>query len=281
MDCVIILTGLTTLYTMNINEILQNSTLDNLDSQLLLGYVLQQPRSFVLAHPEYVLTPAQQQQFQQLMLRRQQGEPIAYILGQQEFWSLNLTVTPEVLIPRPETELVIELLLTNFSNEQSLAILDLGTGSGAIALALADEKPTWQITATDKSTAALDIAQQNAQDLKIENIIFKHSDWFNDITQQYNVIVSNPPYIAADDVHLSALQYEPKSALIADDNGLAEYQKIIAQAKAHLQPEGLLFLEHGYQQADAIQALLQQHGFNNITTVNDLANLPRVTWANV
>ncbi len=256
--------------------------ISQLDAQLLLATVLMVERSYVLAHPEQELTVDTQQAFMVLVERCQQGEPMAYILGQQEFWSLQFMITPDVLIPRPETELLVETVLHYFSADEIITIADVGTGSGAIALALAHERAHWNIIAADNSAAALAVAQQNAKNLQLTQVEFIQSDWCLQLPQHnYAAIISNPPYIASDDAHLAALHYEPQCALVADDNGLADIKMIAQQAMALLQPGGLLVFEHGFQQADAVQHILRQLGYQQIQTLTDLATLPRLTMANL
>jgi len=206
-----------------------------LETELLLAHVLQVSRTHLLAWPDQILTPEQQQQFQQLLQRRLQGESIAHIVGEKEFWSLTLTVSPDTLIPRPETELLVETALEKLPANILQNIADLGTGSGAIALALAKERPHWQITATDIDSAALKIAQYNAKKLALKNITFHQGNWFKALpaNRQFHAIISNPPYIAENDPHLdpASLAFEPKHALISDNNGLHDLYLIIAQAK--------------------------------------------------
>lgn len=270
---------------MQITEILTTKTLpesttSHLDLELLLIKSLQQPRSFLYANPEYELTLEQEKVFQSLYQRRLHGEPIAYILGKKEFWSLELIINEKVLIPRPETELLVELILDKVINDQA-DILDLGTGSGAIALALASERPGWNITATDISPDALQIAQNNAQRLQIKNIKFYCGNWLDVLhDKEFDVIVSNPPYIAKEDPHLQQgdLRFEPKIALESGD-GLAAIKKIINQAKDKLKVGGLLVVEHGYDQSEAVQELLQQNGYKNITPYKDLAGMYRAVSA--
>ena len=254
-----------------------------LDAELLLAYVLTQSRSFVLAYPEYILSAAQRTQYQAMIEQRFEQMPLAYLLGEKEFWSLCFQVTPEVLIPRPETELLIELLLEDYPNQPRLTAIDLGTGSGAIAVALAYERPDWHIFASDYSPAALSIAQKNAKRLlKSNTITFLCSDWFNDFPNiGAEIIVSNPPYLAENDPHLidSEISHEPQSALVAADEGLAAYKKIIAQAQTYLVSGGCIYLEHGAQQAGKIAEILHQAGFLEIKNFRDFAGLPRVTRA--
>ena len=259
---------------------LPNSTTSRLDIELLLAFTLNQPRSFLYAHPEYETTPEQEKKFNDLLKRRINGEPIAYILGKKEFWPLELTVTPNVLIPRPETELLIETALNKITQETA-DIADLGTGSGAIAIALASEHPKWNIIATDISKDALKLAQDNALNLQLKNIEFYHGNWCEALpNKKFDLIISNPPYIAQNDPHLQLgdVRFEPKIALEAED-GLSEFKKIIKQAKNYLKNEGLLILEHGYDQSEKIQDLLNQNGYQGITPYKDLAGIDRAICA--
>jgi release factor glutamine methyltransferase len=245
----------------------------SLDTELLLAHVLNKPRSYLYAHPETKLSTQQQQKFTKLLNRRKNGEPIAYILGHKEFYSLDLKINKHVLIPRPETELLVDLILDKFSAISNINLVDFGTGSGAIALAIAKHRPNWQIIATDKSRNALKVAQNNAQNLNIKNIKFFQGDWCQNINNM-DIIVSNPPYIAKRDLQST---FEPKMALSAGQDGLQHIKTIIKQAKNILKSNGLLFLEHGFDQAQQIQTLMLKRGYTNITTHQDLANHDRVT----
>ena len=254
-----------------------------LDAELLLANVLEKPRSFVLAYTEHLLSSAQWMQYQAMIEQRASQMPLAYLLGEKEFWSLCFQVNPEVLIPRPETELLVELLLEDCPNQAPRTVIDLGTGSGAIAVALAHARPDWNIFASDYSQAALRVAQKNAMHLLQSNTItFLLSDWLSDFpTMQAEIIVSNPPYLSISDPHLidSEISHEPKSALVAADDGFADYKKIISQARSYLVAGGRVYLEHGAEQADKIAELLCQEGFSNIKNFRDLSGLPRVTRA--
>ncbi len=257
-----------------------NSNVDKIDRELLLAHVLQKSRAYVLAHPNVPLTVAQQQQFDVLLQRRAKGEPLAYIVGEKEFWSLPFMVTPAVLIPRPETECVVEFVLRYFQAATQLKLADIGTGSGVIAVALAHEKPNWEISASDCSAAALVVAKHNAKLNNCRNIEFFEGDLCEALPQQrYDLIVSNPPYIAQHDKHLAALQYEPEMALVAGEKGLAVLQRLIEQAPTYLNQEGLIVLEHGFDQASAVRALLQQQKFSAIQTHPDYAGCDRFTVA--
>ncbi|EKE00582.1 MAG: N5-glutamine methyltransferase, modifies release factors RF-1 and RF-2 [uncultured bacterium] len=262
---------------MRIVELLAPSPdISRIDAEVLLAFVLNQPRSFLYSHPEYQLTPEQNEQFECLCARRLEGEPIAYILGKKEFWSLELTVNKNVLIPRPETELLVEIALNKIKNAEAV-IADLGTGSGAIALALASEHPGWTVIATDISEDALKLARHNAAQLQLENIEFYCGDWCDILpNEKLDAIISNPPYIERNDPHLEQgdVRFEPKIALEAGD-GLSELQKIIVQAKERLKVGGFLILEHGYNQSKAVQDLLAQNGYQKITVYQDLAGIDR------
>lgn len=253
-----------------------NSNLTRLEVELLLAHSLQVERSWLFAHDDEQLSKTQLQQLQKSIEKAQQGEPIAYLTGEKNFWTLKLKVNRHTLIPRPETELIIETALAlkiNFRN-----ILDLGTGSGAIALSLATEFPQAKIIATDQSLSALKVAQQNAQNNQLNNVSFLRSNWFDKLRkQQFDLIVSNPPYIDPNDQHLSNLRYEPPTALIANNHGYADLATIINQAPNHLNQNGHLILEHGYNQAEKVKQMMHQH-FDSVHTQTDLSGQPRTTW---
>lgn len=247
--------------------------------QALLQAVLAVNRAYLLAHPERVLTEQELSRYRTLLQRRLQGEPLAYILGEREFFGLGLRVTPATLIPRPDTELLVELALQRMP-EAGGRVLDLGTGSGAIALAIAHAHPDAAVTAVDAAEAALSVAQGNAVRLGIRNASFVPSDWFSALAEQhFDLIVSNPPYIAENDSHLSQgdLRFEPRTALASGPDGLDDIRRIIGEAGAHLATDGWLLLEHGYDQAAQVRVLLQRAGFRNISSVKDLAGIERVT----
>ncbi len=259
-------------------ETLSDSAL--LDAEVLLCQVLDKPRSHLRAWPEKQLNVAAESQFWKLLEQRQQGVPIAYLTGKKEFWSRDFNVSPDVLIPRPDTELLIELCLKLLENQQNSRLIDLGTGSGIIAITLAAERPEIEIVATDLSDKALDIAKANAKIHKVNNIRFKKSSWFNEITQnEFDLVISNPPYIASNDVHLTQgdLRFEPDSALISENQGLQDIQTIIKQARQHLKSAGRLLIEHGFDQALAVQELFAIFLYQKIKTHTDLAGNPRVT----
>jgi release factor glutamine methyltransferase len=218
--------------------------------------------------------------FADLVSRRQSGEPVAYITGRRGFWSFDLRVSPDTLIPRPETELLVEMALEYLPASRPQMVLDLGTGSGAIALALAKERPLARIIAVDASPAALAVAEANAVEQKLANIHFEHGDWFAGLAnQRFDVIVSNPPYIEADDAHLvqGDLRFEPRSALAAGDDGLSDIRVIVHGAPGHLNPQGWLMVEHGWRQGAVIRQLFAEAGFVAVETEQDLEQRERVT----
>lgn len=264
-------------------QLISSSDTARLDSEILLAYVLTENRTYLFTWPEKEITDQQSQHFSELLQRRTNGEPIAYIVGEQEFWSMPLKVTPDTLIPRPETELLVELALHSIPSKTTQKILDLGTGSGAIALAIAIERPTCTVTGIDQSKQALIVAVENAQNLNIKNVSFRHGHWFKELTQQlhYDVIVSNPPYIASQDPHLSKgdVCFEPDSALSSGVDGLDDIREIADTARQYLTPGGWLFMEHGYDQSTAITELLASLDYKNITDHNDLAGQPRIVSA--
>jgi release factor glutamine methyltransferase len=254
-----------------------------LEARVLLSETLGKPASHLMAWPEQALTPAQQQRFGQLLDRRLAGEPIAYILGRREFWSLQLTVTPAVLIPRPDSELLVELALAAMPAEAPVQLADLGTGSGALAAAIAHERPRWSLWATDRSAAALRVATENFRAHRLDNVRVSAGDWCAALpaATRFDIILSNPPYVAAHDPHLQNgdLRHEPLTALAAGADGLDDIRAIVGQAPRHLQPGGLLLLEHGYQQGPSVRAWLRQNGFDNIHSHRDLVGLERASSA--
>jgi release factor glutamine methyltransferase len=265
-----------------------NMGLDRLDAQLLLLHVLRKPpseRAWLLAHDTDVLTTAQHTDFMALVQRRAANEPLAYLTGHKEFYGLDLHVDRRVLVPRPDTETLVDWALEVLSPsdaQKPLTVIDLGTGSGAVALAIQHTRPDVQVQAVDFSTDALAVAQANAQRLGLA-VEFSQGSWLSDMTDRFHLIVSNPPYIAARDPHLDALTHEPLQALASGSDGLDDIRQIIAQAPAHLHPEGWLLLEHGYDQADAVRDLLSQAGFTHVQSRCDLAGIERCsggTWLN-
>lgn len=292
------------------------SAVCRLEAEVLLAHVLGKSQSWLYAWPEQTISPPELMQYRQLLEQRCSGKPVAYLTGRQEFWSMSFKVSPAVLIPRPETELLVEIAIDYLTKQQLASdssqstpgiqpnqsagparILELGTGSGAIAIALASELPGAEITATDISLAALDTARNNAQRLlksPASQVIFVQSDWFQQLTststtlttqsngaERYQLIVSNPPYIRADDPHLSktitGISYEPHAALVAQDNGLQALRKIIEGAVTFLDVDAMLAVEHGYDQAEAVRQLFQQAGYSSIESRRDLAGVERVT----
>lgn len=251
-----------------------------MEAEILLAFCLNKNRAYLRSWPEKSLTAGQIHEFQGVVQQRHEGKPIAYITGYKEFWDLTLRITPAVLIPRPETEHLVELALEKIPTDVTWRVADIGTGSGAIALAIAKHRPLCQVIATDISTDALHIAQYNAQHCNIKNVQFRQGAWFEPLAEEkLQMIVSNPPYIAEDDPHLQQgdLRFEPAYALSSGENGLAHIRHIVAGARDHLAAPAWLMLEHGYQQGDAVLALLKQHGFHNTQCHSDYAQRERVT----
>jgi release factor glutamine methyltransferase len=257
-----------------------------IEASLLLQHVLKVNRAWLISHEQHVLAPEKQANFETLINQRLTGKPIAYILGEREFYGLTLKVSPDTLIPRADTETLVEAALAKIPSalSQPFRILDLGTGTGAIALAIAKCHPQTCLTAVDASKNALKVAQENALILNIPNVSFVLSNWFDALENQtYEMIVSNPPYIEKNDPHLSQgdLRFEPTSALASGVDGLQDLRKIIQESPAHLKPDGWLLLEHGYNQAEHVTNLLQRAEFKDITHVKDLAGINRVTLARI
>lgn len=255
--------------------------IDALDAEALLAHVLDKDRSYFRAWPEQTLEQAQLSQFQQLVVRRTQGEPLAYLTGWREFWSLLLQVSPATLIPRPDTETLVEQALNIIPQDANWHIADLGTGSGAIALAIASERPGCSLVATDTCPDALAVAQTNAQRLKLHNVEFRQGSWHQafKLGEQFQLIASNPPYIDADDVHLTlnGLPHEPQQALTPGKDGMAAIRTIAEKIRIYLCPHGWLLLEHGYDQGQAVRQTLHQQMYSDILTHHDLGNNERVT----
>jgi release factor glutamine methyltransferase len=250
-----------------------------LDLEVLLCHVLGKPRSYLFTWPEKVLDQKSTQQFNDLLKRRADGEPIAYLTGEKEFWSLSLEVNATTLIPRPDTEVLVETAL-NVMDKSDALVLDLGTGTGAIALALASECPSWQIIAVDTVPDAVKLAEKNRQRLGLNNVSVMRSNWFEGVAQQkFDLIVTNPPYINADDHHLKEgdVRFEPGSALVSGDGGLADIKLIICGAKSNLVDGGCLLIEHGYQQAGAVRNLLSDEGYTQLSTRRDLGGHERLS----
>lgn len=251
------------------------------EAQLLMATALRVNRAWLLAHGDEMPPDDGYNHYRNWLARRLQGEPVAYIFGEKEFYGISLTVTPDVLIPRPETELLVELALDRIPVATPCRVLDLGTGSGAIAISLASLRPQADIIAVDNSSAALQVAQANAQRLALPNLRFILSDWWQQVpvTPLFNLIISNPPYIANADTHLQQgdLRFEPISALAAGDTGLDDLSTIIRQAGKYLTAKGVLLLEHGYEQGATVRNLLLQNGFEAVQSYHDLGVLERVT----
>ncbi len=249
------------------------------DAEILLGFVTGRARTFILAFGETELLPAEQAQLEELLARRQRGEPVAHLVGIREFWSLPLFVSPATLIPRPDTECLVEQALARLP-ATPCDILDLGTGTGAIALALASERPDCHITAVDLMPDAVALARRNVEHLGMANVTLLQSHWFSALAgQRFATIVSNPPYIDEQDPHLAEgdVRFEPRSALVAADNGLADLAWIIAQARAFLLPDGWLLLEHGWQQGEAVRALFAKNHYQDVETTRDYGGNERLT----
>jgi len=251
-----------------------------LESELLLARAIDMPRSFLFAHPEDVLDVGALQRLEAAVARRLAGEPMAYITGSREFWSMELIVSPATLVPRPETELVVDIALRAILRDAEWRILDLGTGSGAIALALARERQLCQVTAIDSSADALAVARQNANQLSIANIEFVQGDWTEPVTDQiFDIIATNPPYVASGDAALELLRSEPLSALAAGEDGLDAIRILARDCPAIIADGGLLVLEHGADQQEAVAELFSSYGWQGIQCYDDYSGLPRVTSA--
>lgn len=249
------------------------------DAEILLGLVTGKPRTFILAFGETMLSDEETQKLETLLARRSQGEPVAHLTGVREFWSLPLYVSPATLIPRPDTECLVEQALARLPAGAG-QILDLGTGTGAIALALASERPDCHVTALDVVPQAVELARRNAQNLAIRNVTVLQSDWFSALKEErFTLIVSNPPYIDEDDPHLAQgdVRFEPRSALVADEKGLADLRTIIFEARRFLAPQGWLLLEHGWRQGEAVRELFNEAGYHAVETCRDYGGNERLT----
>lgn len=278
---------------MQIKDLLQQATQQlaehsdsaRLDAELLLAHCLHKPRSYLFTWPEAEPDQQQQARFTQLLQQRSSGQPVAYLLGYRNFWDLTLKVTPDTLIPRPETELLVETALELLATKPASQILELGTGSGAIAIALARALPSAGITATDISRPALQVAQENARTYNLGNISFLHADWLSNLParQNFDLILSNPPYIATDDPHLHSgdVRFEPLSALASGTDGLDDIRRLIRQSVSFLKAEGVLMFEHGYDQGPETVKLMQQAGFGKVRCLKDLAGHDRITLGHV
>ncbi|MCF7980612.1 MAG: peptide chain release factor N(5)-glutamine methyltransferase [Pseudomonadales bacterium] len=251
-----------------------------LDVEVLLAHVTGRDKAYLYTWPDRELTSAQQQAFESLFAQRQTGIPVAYLVGVKEFWSLPMKVNPSTLIPRPDTELLVQRALKLLAADSPQTVADLGTGTGAIALAIAKERPRWKVLGCDMKAEIVSLAEQNRQMLGLPNVGFVVSDWCRELPKHaYDLILSNPPYIAPDDPHLQSgdIRFEPTSALVSEEDGLRDIATIVDQAKEHLKPQGFLLLEHGWKQAKRVQGILSAAGYSAISTCQDLAGLDRVT----
>ncbi len=263
-----------------IAQLTGTSPTPRLDAEVLLRHATGCSAADLIARAGRTLSESETRQFETLVARRRTGEPVAYLTGSREFWSLTLTVTPAVLIPRPETELLVERALAHIPPDARWTVVDVGTGSGAIALAIGRERPRCRVIATDRSPEALAIARANAQRLDIANIEFREGEWLDPLVKlSPEMVVSNPPYVRADDPHLNEgdVRYEPKDALVGGPDGLDAIRMLARQSFAHLMPGGWLLLEHGHDQAAAVAAILTEAGFCEIACHRDLAGHERVT----
>jgi len=262
---------------------LGNGREGRLEAEILLAHALEATRSFLYANPELDLPSARVTAFRKLVRRRIRGEPIAYITGRREFWSLPLKVTPGVLIPRPETERLVEAALDHIPHGERWRIADLGTGSGAVALAIASERPHCEIHAGDTSWEAIELAAENARALQILTVTFHRGAWMEPLPGRFDLVVSNPPYVAADDPHLGQgdLRFEPRDALCPGSDPLAAIREIARQAARRLNPGGWLLVEHGTDQGAGVRAVFERAGFRAVRTLLDLAGHERVTEGSV
>lgn len=261
-------------------DILQSSDSPRLEAELLLCHVLGKDRSHLYSHPEALLSEVQFTSYRRLLARRRSGEPLAYITGVKEFWSLPFAVTQDVLIPRPETERVVELALGCFPKQHATSVADLGTGCGAIACAIAHDRPMWRVIATDRYEPALRIARCNAEALGLENIDFLSGHWLAPLmARRFEIIVSNPPYVHTNDPHLEQpeLGHEPRNALVSREGGLADIRQIVADAPYCLSDGGVLIVEHGYDQGAKVRDILRKRGFKKTQSHFDLAEVERVS----
>ena len=250
------------------------------EAEILLCHLLGRARSFLYSRPELPLSPEDGERFRELVEARRMGWPVAYLVGVREFWSLPLMVTPDVLIPRHETELLVELALARLPEHGAWRVLDLGTGSGAIALAIAHERRQSRVLATDFSASALTVARMNAAALGLDNVSFKLGEWFEAVqAERFDLIASNPPYVSEDDVHFARgdCRYEPEHALVSRPDGTTALRQIVGEAPAHLVKHGWLLVEHGHEQGALVRELFESRGYGEVFTANDLAGHERVT----
>lgn len=266
---------------MTVADALRAAGIAALDARVLLRTVLRATDAVLAAHPDRVLTDSERADFLRRVERRRAGEPVAYLVGEREFYGRPFRVTPAVLIPRPETEVLVELAIERIPADRPARVLDLGTGSGCIAVTIACERPRAVVLAIDQSDDALAIARDNAAQLDASNVTFRAGDWLHGLTEEFDVIVANPPYVAAGDPHLGAgdLRHEPASALASGADGLAAIRAIAAAAPGHLAPGGWLLLEHGYDQAARCHELLAAAGLADVSSHRDLSGIARVTVA--
>ena len=263
-----------------VSQLEKSSDSPRLDAELLLMQALDVTRSYLIAHPEDTLDDHSAARFHTLLKRRADGEPIAYISGVKEFWTLELMVSPATLVPRPETELLVQLALNQIPREGACSVVDLGTGSGAIALSLATERPDCKVTATDASGDALRVAMENARQHDLVNVEFLEGSWFEPLGDRvFDIVVSNPPYVRDDDPALAELRHEPITALASGNDGLDAVRVLAEQAPKHTAPGGYLMLEHGAEQQQDVADILAASGWQDVECHKDLAGLPRVTTA--
>ncbi|CAA0110530.1 Release factor glutamine methyltransferase [Halioglobus japonicus] len=249
------------------------------DTEVLLCHCLGKSRAWLYTWPEKAVPAQIVERFEALLAQRRRGIPVAYLVGEREFWSLSLTVNNNTLIPRPETETLVAWVL-ELPLPANAKVLDLGTGSGAIALAVAAERPLWQVTAVDRSAEALQVASTNVANLGLQNVSLVQSDWYRAVAKErFDALLANPPYVAGDDPHLTRddVRFEPRSALVAAENGLADLQQLVAGAPAQLREGGWLLMEHGFEQGQAVRAMLGNGGFSSVDTRCDVAGQERIT----
>ena len=253
-----------------------------LDAELLICHILNIPKTRLITEPNQTLEAEQILAINTLVQQRIEGQPVAYLTGQRDFWDMTLKVTPDTLIPRPETELLVETALELYGNDESINAIDLGTGTGAIALSIARERPNWHITATDKSHDTLAVAIENAEAYQLHNVTLLQSHWFENLVEdcKFDLIISNPPYVPTDAPHLQerGVRYEPQDALCSGPDGLNDIRIIIPESKKHLKQQGWLLLEHGFDQGEQVKALFAEHGYQNVQQKKDLAGHIRITF---